>query len=81
MYKCTTDSDIIMNLLVQYYNMIIQHKLIPRRWIDVLDIILDKGKGPVLRKLRIIQLIEADLQILMHIFVGYRNKGEIEKDS
>ena len=42
---------------------------------------LDKGKGPIVRKLRIIQLIEADLQLLMWIFLGSRNVGVIEVDN
>ena len=46
----------------------------------VLDIILDKGKGPIIGKLRTIQLIEADLQLLMQIFLGLRMKGVIEQD-
>ena len=42
---------------------------------------LEKGKGPVLGKLRTIQLIEVDFQILMRIFIGNRNKGNIERNS
>ena len=42
---------------------------------------LEKGKGPVVDKLRIIQLIEADLQLLMRILVNTRNKMSIEADS
>ena len=45
-----------------------------------LDVTIEKGKGPVIRKLRIIQLIEADLQILMRIFINERNSGRIETD-
>ncbi|MFN9955858.1 MAG: hypothetical protein ACK55I_22385, partial [bacterium] len=46
----------------------------------VLDIILDKGKGPIIGKLRTIQLVEADLQLLIRIFVGNRTSGLIEDD-
>ena len=42
---------------------------------------LDKGKGPILGKLRTIQLIEADLQLIMRIFVGLRNQNTIEGDN
>ena len=41
---------------------------------------LDKGKGLVLGKLRMIQLIKVDLQLVMRIFLGLRNKGAIEND-
>ena len=46
----------------------------------VLDIILEKGKGPILGKLRIIQLIEADMQSIIRIFVGDRNNENTETD-
>ena len=46
----------------------------------VLDIILEKGKGSILGKLRTIQLIEANMQLLMRIFVGRRNDENIEND-
>ena len=39
---------------------------------------IEKGKEPVLGKLRTIELIEADIQILMRIIVNQRNKGKIE---
>ena len=42
--------------------------------------ILEKGKGPVLGKLRTIQLIEADLQLLMRIYIGGRNNRNIENN-
>jgi len=45
-----------------------------------LDVILEKGKGPIIGKLRTIQLIEADLQLLMHIFIRGRNDDNIEND-
>ena len=50
------------------------------RWRKILDTIIEKGKGPILGKLRTIQLIEADLQLLMRIFFGIRCDGIIEKD-
>ena len=34
-------------------------------WLKLLAVILEKGKGPIIEKLRTIQLIEADLQLLM----------------
>ena len=67
-------------LLVQYYNLIVQKQYYPTRWLKTLDITIEKGKGPVIRKLRTIQLIEADLQILMIIFINERNSGRIEID-
>ena len=39
---------------------------------------IEKGKGPIVGKLRTIQLIEVDLQLLMRILVNNRNKFKIE---
>ena len=39
---------------------------------------IEKEKGPVVSKLRTIQLIEADLQMIMRIFINYRVKEKIE---
>jgi len=47
----------------------------------ILDVTIEKGKGPVLGKLRTIQLIEANLQLVMRILVNNRNKYRIERDS
>ena len=35
----------------------------------------------MIRKLQIIQLIETDLQLLMWIFIGLRNKKDMENDN
>ena len=67
-------------LLVNYYNLIIKHCFYPSRWMKILDIVIEKGKELILGKLRIIQLIEADLQLLIRIFMGSRNEDLIEKD-
>ena len=42
---------------------------------------LDKGKGLIIGKLRMIQLIEANLQLLMRIFLESRIEGFIEKNN
>ena len=68
------------NLLVKYYNVIIAVQIFPARWLKTPAVMIEKGKGPVLGKVRIIQLIEADLQLLMRIFVNTRNKGSVEVD-
>ena len=41
---------------------------------------IEKGKGPIVGKLCFIQLIEADLQLLIRILVNNRNKFKIEAD-
>ena len=39
----------------------------PKSWTKVLDVIVDKGKECVAGKLRTIQLIEADSQLIMRM--------------
>ena len=41
---------------------------------------IEKEKGPTLSKLRTIQLIEADLQLLIWIFLSLKNQEVIEID-
>ena len=41
---------------------------------------IKKGKGLKLGKLRTIQLIKADMQLLIRVFMSLRNQGQIEKD-
>ena len=41
---------------------------------------LEKGKGPIINKLRTIQLIEADLQLIMYISIGNQNSDNIKID-
>ena len=60
-YKCALDSDKMINILVRFYNTILRKGYYLKRWIKLLAVILEKGKGPIIGKLRTIQLIEADL--------------------
>ena len=60
MYKYSLESENIISILLQFYNIIILKEFYLHRWLKVLDVMLDKEKGPILGKLRIIQLIEVD---------------------
>ena len=80
MHKCRLCSEKLTKLLVVYYNIIINKGFYLSRWLQVLDVMLKKGKGLVLDKLRTIQLIEADLQLLIWIFITLRNTDSIERD-
>ena len=79
-YKCALESERLTILLVTHYNIIMRHQYFPARQKKTLDTTLEKGKKPTIENLRTIQLIEADLQILMRILVNQRNKCKIEKD-
>ena len=62
---------------VLFYNTIIRYQIYPKRWLKILNIILEKEKALILRKLRTMQLIEADLQLIIRNFIGGRNNKNI----
>ena len=80
-YKCALESNNMTKILVLFYNAVLKKGYYLNRWVKLLAVILEKGKGPIIGKLRTIQLIEGDLQILMRIFIGGRNDENLELDS
>ena len=66
--------------LVRFYTPMSKHKHYPKRWSDVLDVMIEKGKGSRINKLRVIQIVEADLQLLMRIFLGIWLESKLEED-
>ena len=68
-------------ILLIFYNTIFKRGIYPKRWLKVLDIIFEKGKGLILGKLRMIQLIEANLQLMMWIFISGWNDKNVETDN
>jgi len=69
------------NVLIMYYNILLKNGYYPKWWLDILDVMISKGKGIILGKLRIITLIKADLQYIMRIYLGDENEELIERDS
>ena len=67
-------------ILVTYYNILIKNRYYSKRWLKILDTILEKGKGMILGKLRTIMLIEADLQYIMRIYLEDKEEEMIESD-
>ena len=49
------------NILVEFYNIILREGYYPKRWLNLVDITLEKGKGLIIWKLRTIILIKGDL--------------------
>ena len=47
-------------------------------WVKLLAVILEKGKGPIIGKLQTIQIIGADLQLLIRIFIEGRVENAIK---
>ena len=54
MHRSTLNSDKMIAILLQFYNQLIKKEYYPKRWLKVLDIMLEKGKGLILGKLHII---------------------------
>ena len=79
-YKIVAQNERFMNVLILFYNLVIQKGIVLERWRNVLDVMLEKGKGPILGKMRIIELIEGDLQIIVRACVGLRNDDNIKND-
>ena len=68
-------------LLLEFYNMIIRESYYLNRWLNILNVTIEKGKGLIIGMLRNIQLIEADLQLLMRIYIGLISEKLIENDN
>ena len=65
-------------ILVEYYNILIREGYYPKRWLNILDVILEKGKGPIIGKLWTIILIEVDLQCKMRTYLSDEIEEKIE---
>ena len=46
----------------------------------VVDVAMKKGKGPRIEKLRTLEMIEADLQLVMRTCLGSRMNERVETD-
>jgi len=79
-YKCALESEQMMDILVAYYNIIIAKGYYPKWWLKILDTMLGKGKEMIVGKLRMITLIEADLQNIMRIYLEDSDEEMIESD-
>lgn len=67
--KCLAQSKYLTETFAMFYTQIIRHHIVLEQWKKSLACMLEKGKGPLLNKLRIIQLIQADLQMLMRVLI------------
>ena len=80
-FKCALECERMVEVLVQFYNVIIKCNHYPRRWLKVVDVMIEKGKGPRINKLRTLEMIEANLQLVMRMFLGSRMNERIETDA
>lgn len=74
------NSDRMVKVLFEFYNVIIKHNHFLTIWLDVLDVMIEKGKGNKINKLRVMQLIETDLQLIMRIFLRNTIEGRYENN-
>ena len=79
--KLVVDNEEFMDMLIIFYNLVIAKGIILNHWRYVLVTILDKEKWLVLGKLRIIEIIKGDLQLIIRLCAGLRNNRNIKKDS
>ena len=79
--KCALECERMIEVLIKFYNIVIKHNHYPKRWLKAVDVMIEKGKGPRIDKLRTLEMIEADLQLAMRIFLGTRMNERIENDA
>ena len=60
-HECTLECIGMPAILVPAMNLFIRKTNYPKRWLNLTEVRLEKGKGPVLGKLWFITLIEVDL--------------------
>ena len=78
--KCALQYMRMTTKLVVMLNLLVKEKYYPQRQLNLVNTSLEKGKGPVLRKLRFIMLIEADMQVGLRIALGSEEEELIKKD-
>ena len=66
-YELVNNNKNFLEVLVLFYNLVLKKGIVLKRWQDILDVMLEKGKGPLLGKLRMIELIEGDMQIITRL--------------
>ena len=79
-YECALERERILEVLVQFYNVIIKHNHYPSMWLKIVDIVLEKEKVPRLKKLRTLEMIEAYLQLVMRMCLEIRMNEIVDLD-
>ena len=79
-YECAMLHERILNILLLFCNVILKHWCCSNRCLKLLEICIEKGKGPRLGKHRNIQLIKGNLQLMMRMFLCFKDEEIIEND-
>ena len=78
--KLAVNNEEFIIALMMLCNLAPQKRIVLERWRCAIDVMIEKDKGPILGKLRLIELIEGDLQTLVRTHVGLRNDYNIKND-
>ena len=70
--ECAMTCDRMAKLLVRFFNVMIKSNHFPCGQLCVLDIMIEKEKVNRASEIRVMQTIEADLQLFMRIFLRFR---------
>ena len=80
-YKCALQCVRMTAIFVCFYNALLKQCYYPKRWQAQVETTLEKGKGPIIGKLRTVTLIEGDLQINMRMQMATGEEELIESDN
>ena len=69
-----------MIFFVRHCDVMLKYNYFTSRWLDVLDVVIEKVKGCMTSKLRTMQTIEVDLQLLVIMFLGTRIEENYENN-
>ena len=78
--KFEIKSDKVVLMLVKIWKMLIEHNHCPSRWLKFADAMLEQVKVPRLKKLRILEMIEINLQLMMGTHLGVRMNNRVKTD-
>lgn len=63
-----------------YYNMIIREEYYSKKLPKILVLMIKKGKETMIGKMRLIEFIKIDLQVIMRIYLSNDKEETIDKD-
>ena len=79
-HECALQSERMVDVLVTFYNFVIKFNNFPERWLKVVDTLIEKRKVPRINKSIPLEMIEADMQSTMRIYLGNRIENKVEED-
>jgi hypothetical protein len=61
----------LFNAILDVTRLAVQHGVVLDRWLDVVNVMIEKIPGrPLITKLRVIHLVEADFNLILGILWG-----------